>query len=141
MGEHTQVFKYGEKEEENPRLIDQYISYFKEGDNRRREMTKVTQSLVKNRSRSEDAFFRPGARNSNISYDRGVTNRGLIGAEGTAPSKSPSREVFMQKEGTTRRLRQSRVSQSFVESKETPPGLSMSMLSEKAQEVRPSVTT
>ena len=42
VGEHTQVFKYGDREDEQPRLIDQYISYFKEGDDRRKTVQKVT---------------------------------------------------------------------------------------------------
>ena len=78
------MFKYGDKGDEQPRLIDQYISYFKEGDDRRKTVSKVTRSLVRNRSHSEDAFFRGQERRK--SMEKGVLHRGLIGAEGTAPA-------------------------------------------------------
>ena len=29
VGEHTQVFKYGNKDDQKPELIDEYISYFR----------------------------------------------------------------------------------------------------------------
>ena len=96
VGEHTQVFKYGDKGEEQPRLIDQYISYFKEGDDRRKTVSKVTQSLVRNRSHSEDAFFRGQERRKSL--EKGVLHRGLIGAEGTAPAQTgepEEREVLL----------------------------------------------
>ena len=140
VGEHTQVFKYGDKDDEDPKLIDQYISYFKEGDSRRR-VTKVTKSLIRNRSHSEDAFFK---RDRKQSLDKGFMHRGLIGAEGTAnPSQSPDREVIIQKENSTRRLRNTRISKagSFLESKETPPELNLSTQMNPIQEVRPSGAT
>ena len=96
VGEHTQVFKYGDKEDEQPRLIDQYISYFKEGDDRRKTVSKVTRSLVRNRSHSEDAFFRGQERRKSL--EKGVLHRGLIGAEGTAPAQTgepEEREVLL----------------------------------------------
>ena len=76
------MFKYGDREDEKPRLIDQYISYFKEDDSRRK-LTKVTQSLVRRRSNSEDAFFKK-KNDRTKSFERGALHRGLIGAEGTA---------------------------------------------------------
>ena len=106
------MFKYGDKEDEQPRLIDQYISYFKEGDDRRKTVNKITRSLVRNRCKSEDAFFRGKDRMK--SMEKGVLHRGLIGAEGTAPVQSGTngesgaeerREVLIQKENSTRRVR------------------------------------
>ena len=88
-------------------------------------MSKVTKSLVRNRSHSEDAFFKGKDRMK--SMERGVLHRGLIGAEGTAPPQggdSEEREVFMTKENSTRRLRGSRFGNkaaSFCEGQDAPP--------------------
>ena len=106
-------------------------------------MTKVTKSLIKNRSHSEDAFFK-NKRDRKQSLDKGFMHRGLIGAEGTANvSVSPDREVIVQKENSTRRLRGTRISKtgSFLESKETPPELNLSTQMNPIQQVRPSGTT
>ena len=62
------------------------------------------------------------------SIERGVLHRGLIGAEGTAPtqtSDADEREVRQVKENSTRRLRGSRFGQkaaSFCE-QDAPPNL------------------
>jgi len=59
VGEHTQVFKYGDKNDEKPKLIDEYITYIEE-DEKRKQTSTVTKSLVRHRSHSEDAFWRKG---------------------------------------------------------------------------------
>jgi len=59
VGEHTQVFKYGEREDEKPRLIDEYISYFKDGDQpHKKALEIVTKPLIRGRSHSMDAFYK-----------------------------------------------------------------------------------
>ena len=61
------------------------------------------------------------------SMEKGVLHRGLIGAEGTAPAQSGEaeerREVLIQKENSTRRLRAfGQKAQSFCE-QDAPPNL------------------
>ena len=82
-------------------MIDEYISYFKDSKGPGKKQEYVKKSLLRHRSNSEDAFFK-------VKREKSATHRGLVGAEGTAPqnqvSKSPVREVLMQKEGCTRKI-------------------------------------
>ena len=81
VGEHTQVFKYGDQDDQKPRLIDEYISYFKDSKGPGKKQEMVKKSLVRHRSNSEDAFFKV----KKEQREKTATHRGLVGAEGTAP--------------------------------------------------------
>lgn len=57
VGEVKQVYKYGERPEEKPSLIRQVISEFKLDEEEQR-VQRVTTAIRRNRSHSEDAFFK-----------------------------------------------------------------------------------
>jgi len=69
VGEQTKVFKYGEAEQEKPRLIEEYITFFKkkEGD---KEKELVRKQLYggnnRQRSLSQSALSKPGLRPPNL---------------------------------------------------------------------------
>lgn len=79
IGEQKCVFKYGERPDPEPRLIESVISYLQEEDEKGQQKL-FTQTLRRNRSASEEAFFSNGKRK--LSLDRGNGACGLTGAQG-----------------------------------------------------------
>ena len=76
VGEQKCVFKYGERNDA-PRLIESVISYIKDEDEKGQK-TLFTQTLRRNRSASEEAFF--SKQNRKLSIEKGSGAYGLTGA-------------------------------------------------------------
>ena len=79
VGEQKCVFKYGDRPNPEPRLIESVISYVKEEDEKGQQKL-FTQTLRRNRSASEEAFFSNGKRK--LSLEKGNGAYGLTGAQG-----------------------------------------------------------
>ena len=79
VGEQKCVFKYGDRPNPEPRLIESVISYVKEEDAKGQQKL-FTQTLRRNRSASEEAFFSNGKRK--LSLEKGNGAYGLTGAQG-----------------------------------------------------------
>ena len=77
VGEQKCVFKYGERQDPGPRLIESVISYIKDEDEKG-QRTLFTQTLRRNRSASEEAFFSNKKRK--LSLEKGSGAYGLVGA-------------------------------------------------------------
>ena len=80
VGEQKCVFKYGERPNPEPRLIESVISYVQKEDEKGQARL-FTQTLRRNRSVSEEAFFSHGQRK--ISVEKGHGAYGLTGAQGS----------------------------------------------------------
>lgn len=115
VGEQKCVFKYGERPNPEPRLIESVISYIKDEDDKG-QRTLFTQTLRRNRSASEEAFFSKQKRK--LSLEKGPGAYGLIGAQGNLePSEIQEKQPQRRKRGA--RVKKNETGSFVVETTET----------------------
>ena len=116
VGEQKCVFKYGERNDPGPRLIESVISYIKDEDDKG-QRTLFTQTLRRNRSASEEAFF--SKQNRKLSIEKGSGAYGLTGASNLESSEIQEKQPQRRKRGARGQIKKNETGSFAVETTET----------------------